>query len=310
MTLGLILAIACSGDDPGDTGAAATATTAATTESGPQPAALASPSGDWPDFSASGVQTFQSSGEERTVNILIPEDVAEDAPLVFFFHGLVGTHMTPSEYFATALGLQQIADDTGAIVVLPQSRIQVYLAYELYMWEVMNADELDLVMIDDLRACASDQRDIDLHRVSAMGFSGGALFTTVLARERADTLASVVEMSGGSDIDTDIFPETISEYGTPAWTVPALLSSGGEDDVWPGHGLVIVDFQAATDSLQASLGTDGHFVVRCQHDYGHTVTNDIFDASTEFVLAHRYGETSPYIKTGIDDWSRCEVASR
>ncbi len=136
---------------------------------------------------------------------------------------------------------------------------------------------------------------------------GGALFVTVVARDRGDTLASIVEMSGGSDLEIPLFSELFSEYDTPAYDMPALLVSGGSADIWPDPSFTLVDFVAATDKLQGQLSDDGHYVVRCDHGQGHTVTYATMDLAWDWVESHEYGVPSPYLHSGIgDDASWCE----
>ncbi|MAY81341.1 MAG: hypothetical protein CL930_11230 [Deltaproteobacteria bacterium] len=258
---------------------------------------------DCPKMMESNTGTFSSSGESRTVTVVVPSgEVEPDGPLVYFFHGLLdpSSTPTPTEYMASALQLQSIADETGVTFVLPQSGLFERLGFEFFMWEVETGESNDMVLFDDLRTCAALERDIDLTKVHAMGMSGGALFTTVVARERGDTLATMIEMSGGSDISMLTFDGLLSEYKTPAYAMPALLISGGPTDTWPGGGMDLVDFSGATDNLAEQLYGDGHYVVRCEHDRGHAVPMEAVQASWEWVEAHQFGETSPFIEDGID----------
>ena len=260
-------------------------------------------SGECPDLSASSTSSFLSSDTERTVTVVIPAEPTADMPVVFFFHGLLDTSVEPTSYHAEALQLQQEADAEGAIFVLPQSRTMTEFGQTFYMWQVMDEDELDLVLYDDLRACLHQEFEVDLHRVSAMGFSGGALFTTVMARERGDTLSTMVEMSGGSDVEFSLASEDpIAVYGTPASDLPALLFSGGDEDGWP-TGFILVNFQEATDNLEAHLVADGLYTWRCRHNYGHTITWTEFELAKSWALAHSYGVASPYMGGAIDEQS-------
>jgi predicted esterase len=143
-----------------------------------------------------------------------------------------------------------------------------------------------------------------------MGFSGGALFTTIVASQRGDTLAAIVEMSGGSDLEVSLAEGEVASYDTPAYTMPALLATGGTNDVWPSPDFPIVDFVAGTDTLEASLVADGHYTVRCRHERGHTITNAELELAVEWVSVHRFEEPSPYLSSGLgsdEDW--CVVAS-
>ena len=115
----------------------------------PAPAALAAlSSGACPDLTASNTSSFQSTGVDRTVTLVIPEQPSEDMPVVFFFHGLLDTSVEPTSYHADALELQAEANAEGAVFVLPQSRTMTEFGFTFYMWQVMDEDELDLVLYD------------------------------------------------------------------------------------------------------------------------------------------------------------------
>jgi predicted esterase len=305
----LVLLAACGQDDPkkphdDDTGETGQQDTL------PSPAPLtALTDGECPDLSASGLSTFSSGGSERTATVVIPTEPTAGMPVVFFFHGLVGTSPEPTGYLAEGLDLQAVADDQGAIFVLPQSRTMTYFGQTFHMWQVWDEDDLDLRLYDDLRTCVVEGLEADISRVAAMGFSGGALFTTVVARERGDTLASMVEMSGGSDVDFQYVSEDpLAAYGPPAnAALPALLVSGGDQDGWP-QGFIVVDFQEATDRLQAHLLEDGYYLWRCRHDQGHTITMTEWALAKEWALAHTYGGEAVFSDGRIDDYaSWCEV---
>ena len=305
------LLAACGDTLSGDDSGPAPDTTLST--AAPQPSALTEPSdGECPAMKTSGTSTFSSSGDARTVTVIVPTDPpAGPLPLVVFFHGLLdASTASPSQEFADALDFQQLADQTGAVLVAPDSRIQnLFNLYEVWLWDLLREDDHDQVLFDDLRSCAASQLDIDLARMSAVGFSGGALFTTVILSDRGGTLASAVEMSGGADVDTGFFPSPLSIYVTPETDFPVLLVSGGESDVWPDPSLVVVDFTAATDTLQDHVTADAHFAVRCLHDRGHTVTNAEWNLAVDWAMDHTFGQPSPYATEGLgndDDW--CTVA--
>ncbi len=268
------------------------------------PAPVVEPSdGECPDLTQSHTTRFSSSGEERVVTVVLPDEPTEDMPLVFFFHGLLdpGSMPVPTEYMADAINLQAVANQAGVAFILPQSGIMERMGFRFFMWAVDEYEGPDVVLFDDLRACAADQLSVDLRQVHAMGVSGGALFTTVILRDRGNTLASMIELSGGSDIEMPTFDAPLSVYETATAAVPALLISGGATDAWPGGGLELVNFTAATDTLEGHLVEDGHFVVRCEHDLGHTVPMTAIAASWDWVETHQFGEPSPLIETGIDD---------
>ncbi len=261
--------------------------------------------GDCPDMTSSNTSTFQSSNEDRIVTMVVPENPTENMPLVYFFHGLMdpGSTPQPTEYMASGLGLQSMANELGIVFALPQSGVLTRMGFSFFMWSADEVEGSDVVLFDDIRSCASTDIGIDLTRVHAIGMSGGALFTTVIARDRGDTLASMVEMSGGSDVDMLTFDEPLSVYEQAAYQTPALLISGGETDIWPGGGLTLVDFNAATDNLADQLFEDGHFVVRCEHSQGHQIPMTALSAARLWVDSHQFEEPSSIKEAGIDSFS-------
>lgn len=258
--------------------------------------------GECPDMSATNTGTFSSAGQERTVTMVIPDTPTESMPLIYFFHGLLDPQSTPqpTSYISTVLGLQRLANDMGVVFALPQSGVMSRLGIQFFMWDVEDANSPDIVLVDDIRACAFTELGIDLARVHAVGNSGGALFTTMVVRERSDALASMVEISGGSDIEMLTFDSALSAYETPTTPVPSLLISGGENDEWPGGGITLVDFDAATDSLEDQLMADGHFVIRCRHSLGHSVPMTAIGAMQVWTEHHVFNEESSIEDAGVE----------
>lgn len=266
-------------------------------------------SGECPDMSASGTVSFTSSGEARTVTVVRPDVVDSDTAVVVFFHGLMSPSQTPNptEYMAEGLGLQDLADDNNVIVLLPESGQRTEFGQTFYLFDVEGTSDHDIVLYDDLRTCVA-ALEPNMARMSAMGFSGGALFTTLIASQRGDTLASIVEMSGGADLDVVISESTVAAYSTPAYDFPALLASGGSTDRWPSPSIAIVDFEAGSDTLEHHLVSDGHLVVRCHHDQGHTITNAEFALAQQWVLQHTFGQPSPWASGDLgSDSSWCAM---
>lgn len=261
-------------------------------------------SDDCPDLSESGTTTFTSSGDEREVTVVVPE--APDGPMriVFFFHGLMDPASTPhpAEYMVDGLDMQSVADSTNTIVIAPVSKTLEMFGFSFFMWDASREADADITLYDDLRTCVADQHDVDLDKLSVLGFSGGALWTTVVVGDRGDTIAAAVSASGGADVQIPLFDNLFSEWTEPASKVPMLLQAGGESDVWPDASLAIVDFSAATDTLQAHLVDAGHYTVRCDHDSGHTITQSGYSAAIDWLSSHTYGEPSPWEDAGIGSW--------
>lgn len=268
-------------------------------------------SGECPDLSQSGITTFTSSGETRTVSVRKPSEVNADTQVIVFFHGLMDPTQTPepTEYMADGLDIARLAEDMNAIFLIPESPVRTEFGQSFYLWDVEGTSPNDMVLFDDLRSCAYEQLEPDMTRLSALGFSGGALFATMVASQRGDTLSTLVEMSGGADVEVIISEGLVAAYSTPAWSLPALLWSGGADDVWPDPSYQIVNFEAATDTLEANLVEDGHFVVRCEHELGHQINNAEWESALTWIAQHRFGEESPYVGADVSELDgSCAIA--
>ena len=146
----------------------------------------------------------------------------------------------------------------------------------------MGQGEADLALFDDMRTCLSQSLEVDLFRVSTTGFSAGALWTTFLTLRRADVLATAMLFSGGT--------EPAVTYQTPARPLPMFLAWGGPDDTYNG----MLSFAETTANLSSELQEDGHFLVHCDHGYGHTVPYGLIGDVPTWLLAHRFGEPSPF----------------
>jgi hypothetical protein len=91
-------------------------------------------------------------------------------------------------------------------------------------------------------------------------------------------------------------------YETPNNLVPVFLATGGPEDVCPNTESTLIAFEATTDTLESNLADDGHVVIRCKHELGHyEIPANGWDFSHEWMLAHRLGEPSPYVTSGLGD---------
>lgn len=241
-------------------------------------AALATVSdGTCPTIDGGGDVTFTSGGLERTVKVLFPDGGGVGKPVLFAWYPLGGS----VNYLVNALALRDYADLHDTIVVVPEASGE-----DLFEWAFAAAvaDNHDLVLFDDMRTCLYEQYTIDLGRVTAMGFSAGALWTSYLAIHRGDTLATILPFSGGAD--------PVVAYDTPAGPFPALLPYGGSSDLYGGG---VVDFAETTANFADSLVEDGHFVVTCNHEGGHTIPPEGRDMMDAWLPAHAYGEQSSFV---------------
>lgn len=260
---------------------------------GPSSAPLAEPTaGSCPAF-ADDVVDFTSNGEAREALILTPDGgVTAESGIVFAWYGTGGS----ASWMASAMGLQSVADDTGHVVVVPEA-----MPSNILEWEFRTDGANDLAFYDDLRTCVTRTYGTDRDKVFTTGFSAGALWSSYLVVHRGDTLAGAVIYSGGTD--------PIFLYEPPDGPVPVALVSGGTGDTWGVPGLFEVEFEMTTENMRDSLLADGHTVVRCQHERGHTLPPEWRDLLIPWITDHAYGQTSPYAEGEMADLpTMCEFA--
>ncbi len=219
-----------------------------------------------------GTHTFESAGIERTVRVELPADPS-GAPVLFAWHWLGGN----ADQIVEWLFLDREADDREMIVVAPES------CCGTFEWLFLDEpqDNEDLILFDDTLSCLYEQYRVDLGHVWATGMSAGGLWTSYLTMHRAEWLAATAPMSGGTDEAT---------YATPADPIPVLLTWGGPTDTYGGYS-----FDEASQNLSEKLRGDGHFVVECVHDLGHTIPPEAEDYLLNFLEDHpKWVDPEPY----------------
>ncbi len=250
----------------------------------PEPAAPPAYSGETCPALVAGVNTFESAGHSRTVQVFMPDAAIADPPVLFIWHALGGN----ATQFATVFQAKKVAADYGAVVVVPESCCNAQSEWE---------PSADSALFDDMLSCLSEQRGVDLRRVYTTGFSAGGLWSTWLTVNRGDMLAAAVIFSGGV--------AAWLPYVTPAYKLPVVLVDGGPTDVYGG----IVNFNDMTQTLADNLVDDGHIVVACDHGGGHTLPMGADIWGYTFLFDHSYGDGSSPYAAGLDEmWpSYCEL---
>jgi dienelactone hydrolase len=244
---------------------------------------LLSPIETCPDMPVGRVLNFPSGGMDREYELHIPDDYVEGTatPLVFVLHGIGSSidHMLGAE------NLLEEANRTGHIIVTPQALERGGTA----AWDPVGEPgyNSDITLFDDLLTCMSEQYTIDPDRVHVTGMSLGGIFTGTLISSRSDVIASAAPFSGG------LF-RTKSDGWQP---IPTVVSWGGPSDIYYGQ-----DFEALAASMSNRLKEDGHFVVRCNHNLGHSLNAQVWPYTFRFFMDHpRDVTTLPYDGTGLPD---------
>jgi len=249
--------------------------------------------GECPDMTQPGISEFISGGETRKVGLAFPAARPANMPLIIAFHGLNIPGSTPVEAWLDVL--QEAADANNAVIVSPEGLVQDMGVGEFLGWGFLGDSDVDLALFDDLRTCMAQGFDVDLSRLTLIGHSGGALWSSLLMMKRTNAVTAISEFSGGSDFSIPLFGGPFVSYLDPGREVPLLLVSGGETDVWPTTSFSVIDFESTSDTLQAAMVSDGYQVARCKHDLGHAEWPiETWFLGVEWAVGHEFGVPSPF----------------
>lgn len=270
----LLLSLACAddvtGNDPSDTGA---------TDDAPQerqPPVYSR--GDCPALDDGVIDDFPTGDTSYRVKVVLPPE-PQGAPVLFAWHWLGGSAADIVRY----MDLDDLAQDQGVIVIAPDSDGSPY------EWHILEAPEgnPDLLLFEDLLACAHAQHGVDLDRIHALGMSAGGLQTTYLTMYEAPWLASTAIFSGGT---------LQGMYDSPERPLPVMVTWGGPTDTYSS-----VSFDESSTYLSEQLQADGSFVVECEHSLGHQIPDGASAWAWDFLAAHPYGVDPEPWAAGLPD---------
>lgn len=219
--------------------------------------------GDCPPLDDGVLDEFPTGETSYRVKVVLPPQ-PQGAPVLFAWHWLGGSAADIVRY----MDLDELAQEEGVVVIAPDSDGS---AYEWHFLEEPEGNP-DLLLFEDLLACAHAQHGVDLERVHALGMSAGGLQTTYLTMFEAQWLASTAIFSGGT------MP---GMYDRPARPLPVMITWGG-----PGDTYSSVSFEETSLYLSEELQADGSFVVECEHDLGHQIPDGASTWAWEFLSAH------------------------
>jgi polyhydroxybutyrate depolymerase len=157
-------------------------------------------------------------GDERWFLLTTPPPAdAGPLPLLLDFHGL----SEGAEIHTRMSGFDDLAKRDGFVVAYPNG------TGEPVRWQIRRDDGGDLRFVDAVIDTLGRERCLDLSRVYATGLSNGAMFSSVLACQRADRIAAIAPVSGllyPEDCQTERPVPVMTMHGTAD---PILYFNGG-----------------------------------------------------------------------------------
>jgi hypothetical protein len=284
-----VLLLACSDDTEGSGGGGETAAGGAGAGgsggapvmiTGPDPAFLPVPTGVCPAFTDGTVMFAPAGIPPRNVQLYLdPATLATPGPLIFYWHGNGSSPIQEPPYgLNPELGNIKAA---GGMVVAPHSDNTGQFSWHL----TTGAGPLDdLIVADEVLACALEAGFVDSNHIHSMGLSAGALNTVQMAYRRSGYIASAAIYSGGAVGGPP-------DNQDPTNLFPLFMFHGGPTDI------VLLNFQDLTEGLHSELLATGHFSIICNHNQGHTIPVGQGEQTSiwRFLQEHPFGTNpSPY----------------
>ncbi len=242
---------------------------------------IPSVTGSCPTFAA-GDLTFSPAGiPTRTARIWMgPNAYDGGGRLQFYFHGTGGSPDEATWAYGNEWIEQAVSE--GAIVVAPFNDP----ATGTYPWWLTSGERQDdLLLMDEIVACAVEQVGIDPRRIHLAGFSAGGMHSSQASFRRSNYLASVVIYSGGF-----YAPSAVPADAQPDNPFAAMVVHGGPSDDYGGT----INFQESSGHYIDALMNAGRFAIECDHGMGHTIGNEQ-QSVHRFFNDHEWGAwPSPY----------------
>jgi polyhydroxybutyrate depolymerase len=193
-------------------------------------------------------------GRRRHYLAYVPKQLAPAPDLVFVLHGSEGTG--PLMRRVAAYGFDQLADQTGAVVVYPDGYERHWNDCRTAAPYAANRENIDDVGF--LRAVsAALERELSVHfdAVFATGLSNGGQMALRLALEAPDWITAAAPIAANLPVQAN-FDCTASQRPTAL-----LLMNGTEDPMNPyaGGDVAMFGVLASRGAVQSSEETVGYF---------------------------------------------------
>ena len=221
--------------------------------------------------------TFKSGGIERTYKLYIPDNLAEDSPLVFVLHGY-GASADPDRY-----GMNPVAGKYGFAVCYPQGERD---GRGSTCWNVGYPFQSDMA-IDDVEYLCSlagylqEKHHLSRRNTFCTGLSNGGEMCYLLAYKRPDVFSAVAPVAG-------LTLEWMYRELDAQKPVPLLEIHGTEDktSLWNGDP----ENTGGWGNYIAVPLAVGYWAARagCTHEVRDTITTQVQSPPGGRIIRHKY----------------------
>jgi hypothetical protein len=222
----------------------------------------------------------------RPVRVWVSERAGTaHGPLIVFWHGLSRT-ASDAPVARAGLGPDVLASilDQGGVLFSPErseKRQTADISMLPWLLATGSGEEDDLLVLDEIVACADKALHIDRRRIHITGMSAGGLQTGQVGSRRSGYVASTAVFSGGQLGSVD--------EQDPENLYSAILFHGGPND------MVVLNFKTLQTTYFDKLKARGQFAVLCDHGSGHSVPPEAASAAWRFLDDHPFGVSpEPY----------------
>lgn len=240
--------------------------------------------GSCPQLS-SGMNTIISGGVTREFLIVAPEDLepTENLPVIFMWYWLAGDAYD----FLKKSDAQTAVNKMRFLAVIPEKKGDLLFTWPFLLIDSKKRLNEELLFFDDMLTCLGEQYNLNLNCVGTVGVSSGGTWTTYLAHQRSQYLASFLSLSGGAGHPDNIL-NPVQYWQHAVHKLPAIVLWGGPGD-WCG-----LSFATLSNYLEDYLEEDGHFFVECIHNCQHAEPPAEGDPITKYAFLWNFVFDHPY----------------
>lgn len=216
------------------------------------------------------------------VQVVVAGARGAPGPLILYWHGTGTDPLDELERAFDVHARRELRNAGGTLVAFLGSTSTGPTTSGNGVWH-----EGDLVLADEVVACAVQHGRVDPRRIHAMGMSAGGLHVATMSYRRAQYLASVVTVSGGHLVYRGR-DGTNATSAAPDNRYAALIIHGGDSDDYT------LDFDVTSRAYAEALRSRGHEALLCSHGQGHRIPAAVSAAAWRFFQDHAFGSGRSY----------------